>query len=107
MTSASPPHALHEVRIEVEVGPTTLTIVERRAPWRPEVRPEWSRTPVARLRYTARTKLWTLYWQDRHLAFHLYDLIAPSHSVEPPARRLGRRSELHLLGLTLKLQSWP
>jgi hypothetical protein len=78
-----PAHALHEVRIEVEVSPKALTIVERWPPWRPEMGSEWSSVPVARLRYTAKTKLWTLYWRDRNLAFHLYDLVAPSPSIDP------------------------
>ncbi len=77
-----PPQALHQVRLEVQVGPTALTIVERRAPWRPDYGPEWSTFPIARFRYTARTKLWTLYWRDRNLAFRLYDLVGPSRSIE-------------------------
>ena len=44
--------------------------------------PEWSSSPIARLRYAARTKLWTLYWRDRNLAFHLYDLAGPSRSID-------------------------
>lgn len=31
-----PAAALHQVRLEVEVDNTAITIVERRAPWRPE-----------------------------------------------------------------------
>jgi Protein of unknown function (DUF3024). len=38
--------------------------------------------PVARLRYTASTRRWTLYWRDRNLRFHLYDRLPPSPSVE-------------------------
>jgi hypothetical protein len=37
--------------------------------------------PIARLRYTAAGKSWTLYWRDRNLRFHIYDLIAPSSHV--------------------------
>jgi hypothetical protein len=39
--------------------------------------------PVARLRYTANRELWKLYSRDRNLAFHPYDLVAPSPSVDP------------------------
>lgn len=59
--------------MECEVASGHLTIVERRAPWREESGPEWSRLPIARLRYTQGTGLWSLYWRDRNLKFHRYD----------------------------------
>jgi Protein of unknown function (DUF3024) len=40
-----------EVRIECSVRGDAVTIVERRAPWSPEI-PEWSSSKVARLRYS-------------------------------------------------------
>lgn len=67
-----------EVRIEVDVSRHALTIFECRQPWRPELGPTWSRFPVARFRYSAKTKLWALYWRDRNLRFHRYDLCPPS-----------------------------
>jgi hypothetical protein len=76
-----PPHALHQVRVEAEVAARSVTIVERRAPWRPEYGPEWTRSPIARLRYTQARAEWTLYWRDRNQRFHLYDLIPPSRDV--------------------------
>src|SRR6478752_1490520 len=79
-----PEHARHQVRVECEVAPRHLTIVERRAPWREDFGPEWTAFPIARLRYTAADKSWTLYWHDRNLRFHLYEPIAPSHRVEDP-----------------------
>lgn len=77
-----PEHARHQVSIECQVAPRHLTIVERRAPWREDRGPEWTSFPIARLRYTANNKTWTLYWRDRNLRFHLYDLITPSNNVE-------------------------
>ena len=62
-----PEHARHQVRVECEVAPRHLTIVERRAPWREDFGPEWTAFPIARLRYTAADKSWTLYWRDRNL----------------------------------------
>ena len=50
-------HALHQVRVECEVAPRHLTIIERRAPWREDFGPEWSSFPIARLRYSAPTRL--------------------------------------------------
>jgi hypothetical protein len=77
-----PPHVRDQVRLEVEVGPGTLTIVERRPPWNADFGPEWSRSPVVRFRHNSRTKLWTLYWRDRNERFHRYDLHPPSRSID-------------------------
>lgn len=77
-----PERALHQVRVECEVSTRHLTIVERRVPWREDLGPEWTSFPIARLRFTATTKAWTLYWRDRNLRFHPYDLIPPSPHIE-------------------------
>lgn len=77
-----PEQARNEVRVECEVADRHLTIVERRPPFRADLGPEWSSIPVARLRYTASTGLWQLYWRDRRLRFHLYDRVAATARVE-------------------------
>lgn len=77
-----PEHAFHQIRVECEVAARHLTIVERRAPWREDFGPEWTSFPIARLRYTAASKMWTLYWRDRNLRFHLYDRVAPSDTIQ-------------------------
>lgn len=77
-----PEHARHQVSVECDIAATHLTIIERRAPWREDYGPHWSSHPIARLRYTATTKSWTLYWRDRNLRFHRYDSIAASPHVE-------------------------
>ncbi len=59
-----------------------MTIVERRAPWREDYGPEWTRFPIARLRYTKAGKTWSLYWRDRNLRFHEYDLISPTARID-------------------------
>lgn len=69
-----------QVKVEVEVDARHLTIVECRPPW--DGLGDWTRLPVARLRFTKRTGLWSLYWRDRNERFHLYDRIAASESVE-------------------------
>jgi Protein of unknown function (DUF3024). len=76
-----PPHALHQVRLETEVSPTAVTIVERRAPWREDYGPEWTSLGIARLRYVAKYKHWVLYWRDRNQRWHKYDLIPPSPDI--------------------------
>jgi len=77
-----PEHARHQVRVECEVAPRHLTIVERRAPWREDFGPEWTSLPIARLRYTASERTWTLFWRDRNLRFHGYDPLAPSPRID-------------------------
>jgi hypothetical protein len=77
-----PEHARHQVRVECEIAPRHLTVVERRAPWREDHGPEWTSFPIARLRWTATTKTWTLYWRDRNLRFHQYDRIPPTANIE-------------------------
>lgn len=76
-----PDRARHQVRVECEVAPRHLTIVERRAPWQEEDGPEWSSFPIARLRYTKSTGLWEIFWRDRNLKFHHYDVHPPSATV--------------------------
>lgn len=85
-----PEHALHQVRVECEVAPRHLTIIERRAPWREDFGPEWSSFPIARLRYSAADQAWSLSWRDRNLRFHAYDLLAPSRRVEDLLAEIDR-----------------
>lgn len=77
-----PLHARGQVRIELDVDARSVTILECRPPWDPERKgPEWTRTPVARLRYTRSRREWTLYWPDRDSRFHLYDLTSPTANI--------------------------
>ncbi len=85
-----PEHARHQVRVECETAPRHLTIIERRAPWREDLGPEWTSFPIARLRYTATSMSWTLYWRDRHLRFHRYQPLTPTHRVEDLLAELDR-----------------
>ena len=85
-----PEPARHQVRVECQVAPRHLTIIERRAPWHEDLGAEWTSFPIARLRYTAADKSWTLYWRDRNLRFHLYDLLSPSHQVDDLLTELDR-----------------
>ncbi len=63
---------------------------ERRAPWPEGSRAEWTRFPIARLRYTSPAKTWSLYSRDRNLRFHAYDRAAPSPSVEELLNEIDR-----------------
>jgi Protein of unknown function (DUF3024) len=85
-----PEHARSQVKVECDMTPRHLTIVECRPPWREDMGAEWTRFPIARLRYTKATRQWSLYWRDRHLRFHLYDRIAPSPRIDDLLREIDR-----------------
>lgn len=70
------------IRIEVEVRGRSVSIVECRAPWTPAIGPDWTRFPIAQLRYTAQS-LWVLYWRDRNQHWHRYDGVEPAPFVDP------------------------
>ena len=76
-----PEHARDQIRLEVDVTDRTVTILECRPPWRPEYGPDWSRFPIARLRYTKSRNRWSLYWRDQNLKFHEYDLGDPTTDI--------------------------
>jgi Protein of unknown function (DUF3024) len=76
-----PAQARDEIRVECQVGPRQLTIVERRPPWRGNPGAEWTSSPVARLLYTKTNKTWALHWCDSHGRFHRYDRLQPSPHV--------------------------
>src|SRR3954470_23656032 len=85
-----PEHARHQVRVECQIAARHLTIVERRAPWREDLGPEWTSFPIARLRYIAADESWTLYWRDRNLRFHTYDPLAPSNRIDDLLSEIDR-----------------
>jgi Protein of unknown function (DUF3024) len=55
-----------QVKVEYDVASRHLAIEECRPPWRADAGEEWTRFPIARLRYTEATKQWSLYWRDRY-----------------------------------------
>lgn len=77
-----PPEHHDEIRIEVDTRGWTVTILECRAPWREDFGPEWTRFPVARLKYDPAHEDWVLYWRDRNTRWHLYDLVKPARHVD-------------------------
>jgi hypothetical protein len=71
-----PPHACEQVRLEIVVRGSAITIIERRAPWRDDFGPEWSRLNIARLRYD--NGAWILDWADRNGRWRRYPDLEPS-----------------------------
>ena len=85
-----PERVRDEVRVEVDVADRHLTIVECRPPWRADMGAEWTRFPIARLRYVKTTGVWSLFWRDRNLRFHAYDLVVPTVNIEELLAELDR-----------------
>jgi hypothetical protein len=85
-----PAHLRDQMRVEVDVRPRDLTIVECRPPWRDGLGPDWTRFPIARIRYSQATRMWTLYWRDRKLRFHRYENAAASNRIDPLLDEIDR-----------------
>ncbi|WUJ74675.1 DUF3024 domain-containing protein [Kribbella soli] len=86
----APENARDHVRVECELAQRHLTVVERRPPWHENLGPGWTTSAIARLRYNATDKSWTLYWSDQHQRFHLYDQLAPSRSIDDLLAEIDR-----------------
>jgi hypothetical protein len=71
-----PARARNEARVEASVRGKSVTIFDCRPPWHPSLT-EWSRVPIAQLRYVPDAEHWTLYWADRNSRWHRYDLVDP------------------------------
>ncbi|TAJ17193.1 MAG: DUF3024 domain-containing protein [Dehalococcoidia bacterium] len=70
-----------EARVEATVRGRSVTIFDCRPPWQANLT-EWSRVPVAQLRFDLVEERWTLYWADRNSRWHLYDDIEPGTVTE-------------------------
>lgn len=76
-----PEHLWDQVRVEADVTTRHVDIVEVRPPW--DGVGEHTRFPIARLRYTTKTGLWSIHWRDGNLKFHEYKRKAPTKGVQP------------------------
>jgi hypothetical protein len=73
-----------EIRLECARRGNSITILERRPPWNPElIGTEWTSMKVAQLRYDPSSRRWSLYCCDRNERWWPYDNIETSASVDP------------------------
>lgn len=72
--SRVPAQVRREARVEATQRGKSVTIFDCRPPWDPEFT-DWSRVPVAQLRYDPEHKHWTLYCADRNSRWHRYEPI--------------------------------
>ena len=71
-----------ELRVECAVRGKSITIYECRPPWHPKLGPEWTRQPVAQLRYDPADHHWRLYCADRNSRWHYYDMVEPTTRLD-------------------------
>lgn len=86
-----PEHLWDQVRVEAEIADRHVTIIETRPPW--DGRGDWSRFPVARLRYTVKTGQWSIYWRDRNMKFHEYTRKRPTKNVQALLDYIGSHQD--------------
>jgi hypothetical protein len=67
---------------------SAITIIERRAPWRDDFGPEWSRSKIAQLRYDHGT--WTLHRADRSGRWLQYPDREPSPRLDDLLTEIDR-----------------
>jgi hypothetical protein len=72
-----------ELRIECTRHGKSITILERRPPWKPDLSSAWSETKVAQLRYEDSAGTWSLHCSDSGGRWHVFDDVGPSRAVEP------------------------
>jgi len=74
--SRVPAELHHQARVEATSRGNSVTIFDCRPPWHADLT-DWSRSPVAQLRYDADGHLWSLYWADRNSRWHRYEDLEP------------------------------
>lgn len=77
-----PPQYRNEVRVESDVRGGHVTIFECRPPWNPDFGSDWTRQPVAQLRFDPADHRWTLYSADRNGRWHDYRNSKPTRQID-------------------------
>lgn len=73
-----------EIRLECGRRGNTITVIERRAPWNPElIGADWTSLKVARLRFDPSSARWSLHCCDSNERWSPYEDILPNASVDP------------------------
>jgi Protein of unknown function (DUF3024) len=70
-----------DVRLECTRRGNTITILERRAPWTPDLT-DWTSLKVAQLRFDPASQQWSLFCRDSNERWWPYEEIQTSASVD-------------------------
>ena len=76
------------MRLAVHADATSITIVEERAPWR-DPADEWTRSPMARLRWTTTSGQWQLYERHSDDRWHRHPYAEPTSDLVTLLRIVG------------------
>jgi hypothetical protein len=71
-----------QLRLECSARGSTITIVERRAPWNAAFGTDWSASAIGQLRRDA-GGTWSLHWRSSDERWHLYEDVKPSRDIQP------------------------
>lgn len=71
-----PQHARDKVRIGYIAKGMAITLFEQRPHWNDKS--IWTKSDVARIRYSKTDGKWTLYYRDQHGKWHIYDPLPPT-----------------------------
>lgn len=88
--SRVPARIRDQYRLEVDVDGYAVSIMACRPPWTTNIGPEWTRLPVARMRYTASRGTWELFWRDRNLRWRHYNLAKPTACIQTLLAEIDR-----------------
>ena len=77
----TPPDLRSQMRLECSARGNAITVVERRAPWNPELSAEWTTTHVAQLRQHPANATWSLHWRGSDDRWHSYDRVKPTSDI--------------------------
>lgn len=77
----TPPDLRDEMRLECSLRGDAITIVERRAPWDPQLNSAWTTSDVAQLRHDGGEGSWSLHWRGSDERWHPYDPLPQSRDL--------------------------
>jgi hypothetical protein len=86
----APEHVQDEVQVEARIRGDKITIVERRAPWRPDFGPEWTESKVAQIEFHPATRTWRLFAYDRNERRVDYPFLRPTRDLDAVIDELER-----------------
>ena len=79
-----------ERRIEYVIRGDSITLVERRPPWRPMRGAEWTSSNVAQFRFDETARAWSLYWPRHTGQWMEYDGVGPARQIDALLREIDR-----------------
>jgi len=86
----APEHVQDEVQVEARIRGDKITVVERRAPWRPDFGPEWTESKVAQIEFYPAMRTWRLFAYDRNERRVDYPFLRPTRDLDAVLDELER-----------------